>query len=553
MPLDRTAGDAGAADRDRRLLLAHDDRGDCRGVGRSRAPGGHRAGDGGAGRSRDPGALFACRCSWRGSFSAPAKGVARRFWCGSPGKWVARSPLACSSVCSFALYLRYIGREVTLVLLAVCVVLSQVGTTQQLEPLLAALAAGFVIENLAVAQGDALRAAVQRGAPPVLVVFFVAIGTSLRLDAVATFGVIALALSAVRIGIHQAGRGGGRQAVRPAGADRDVRLDRPDVAGRNHPGASRRSSRRSFPVGATSCSSCVVASIAIHELVGPMLFRHGLARAGELDAQRRSSAGGRLQPRAVPAQPWMMAASSCKAGHGRRGSGAGCADARTQRSLDCSRSRRRRIVSSSMPATRCAVPPRTRRTRCAGCGSRSRPSPRTTAALRTRASGRCATSSTCGRRSGPRIGRPTRTSTRGSRPPSHAELGASDPPVFIQDYHLALVAPALRALRADARTALFWHIPWPHPDRLRICPWRREILSGLLANDLIAFQLERDRRNFLLAAEEELRGGGRARGVACSLRRPAQHGHLGADWGRLRSHPEHGRRSGAAGGAAAPA
>ena len=58
----------------------------------------------------------------------------------------------------FALYLRYIGREVTLVLiLAVCALLSQVGTTQQFEPLLAAVAAGLVIENLSIAQGDALK------------------------------------------------------------------------------------------------------------------------------------------------------------------------------------------------------------------------------------------------------------------------------------------------------------------------------------------------------------------------------------------------------------
>jgi trehalose 6-phosphate synthase len=33
---------------------------------------------------------------------------------------------------------------------------------------------------------------------------------------------------------------------------------------------------------------------------------------------------------------------------------------------------------------------------------------------------------------------------------------------------------------------------------------RCEILAGLLANDLLAFQLERDRRNFVLAAEDEL-------------------------------------------------
>ena len=120
----------------------------------------------------------------------------------------------------------------------------------------------------------------------------------------------------------------------------------------------------------------------------------------------------------------------------------------------------------------------------------------------------------------------------------HAEIGSSDAPVFIQDYHLALVAPALRALRPDARTALFWHIPWPYPDRLRICPWRRELVAGLLANDLIAFQLERDRRNFLMAAEEELRRRGRARVVARALRRPLTtvvSVPIGVDYDRIQS------------------
>ena len=113
-----------------------------------------------------------------------------------------------------ALYLRYIGREITLVLLAVCAVLSQVGSTQQLQPLLAAVAAGVVIENLAVAQGDALRAAVRRGAPPVLVVFFVAVGASLRLDALAAIGFSAIALSAVRIAFIRLGVGAGRVRLR---------------------------------------------------------------------------------------------------------------------------------------------------------------------------------------------------------------------------------------------------------------------------------------------------------------------------------------------------
>ena len=84
------------------------------------------------------------------------------------------------------------------------------------------------------------------------------------------------------------------------------------------------------------------------------------------------------------------------------------------------------------------------------------------------------------------------------------ELPDPSAPVFIQDYHLALVAPALRKRCPKVKSALFWHIPWPHPDRLQLCPWRREILEGLLANDLLAFQIGRDRRNFIAAARDEL-------------------------------------------------
>ena len=76
--------------------------------------------------------------------------------------------------------------------------------------------------------------------------------------------------------------------------------------------------------------------------------------------------------------------------------------------------------------------------------------------------------------------------------------------VFLNDYHLALVAQTLRERRPQLRTALFWHIPWPDVDRLRICPWRKELIEGLLSNDLVAFQLQRDQRNFLAAAEAEL-------------------------------------------------
>jgi trehalose-6-phosphate synthase len=84
------------------------------------------------------------------------------------------------------------------------------------------------------------------------------------------------------------------------------------------------------------------------------------------------------------------------------------------------------------------------------------------------------------------------------------ELPNHSSPVFIQDYHLALTAGFLKRRCPGSLTALFWHIPWPDPDRLRMCPWRRDIIRGLLANDLLAFQLERDRRNFLMSVRDEL-------------------------------------------------
>jgi Kef-type K+ transport system membrane component KefB len=110
-----------------------------------------------------------------------------------------------------ALYLRYVGREMTLVVLAACALLSQVGTTQQFEPLLAAMAAGLVIENLSIAQGDALKGAIQRAAPPVLVVFFVSIGASLRLDTLGAVGVAAFGMAALR----RADQGGRRGCLEP--------------------------------------------------------------------------------------------------------------------------------------------------------------------------------------------------------------------------------------------------------------------------------------------------------------------------------------------------
>lgn len=71
------------------------------------------------------------------------------------------------------------------------------------------------------------------------------------------------------------------------------------------------------------------------------------------------------------------------------------------------------------------------------------------------------------------------------------------PIVLIQDYHFALLPFLIKKRRPDARIALFWHIPWPNPESFGICPWREEILIGMLGADLIGFHIQFFCNNFM--------------------------------------------------------
>jgi trehalose 6-phosphate synthase len=76
--------------------------------------------------------------------------------------------------------------------------------------------------------------------------------------------------------------------------------------------------------------------------------------------------------------------------------------------------------------------------------------------------------------------------------------------VWVQDYHLALCPQYLRHHLPDLAIMHFWHIPWPPWELYRVCPWRRELLEGLLGNDLLGFHLEQHCKNFLYCAERVL-------------------------------------------------
>ena len=180
-----------------------------------------------------------------------------------------------------AIYLARVGRELPLVVIGFCATIAGAAAAFHLEPLLAALAAGLVVENLAPRAGDELKDAVERGALPVLVIFFAAAGASLQLDALATMGWIAAAVALLRLGLIRLGvRGGCRVAgiedepsqmvwmglVSQAGVTLGLTL----IVAKEH------------PAWGGAMQTFVLALIALHQLTGPVLFKAGLERAGEV-------------------------------------------------------------------------------------------------------------------------------------------------------------------------------------------------------------------------------------------------------------------------------
>ncbi len=77
------------------------------------------------------------------------------------------------------------------------------------------------------------------------------------------------------------------------------------------------------------------------------------------------------------------------------------------------------------------------------------------------------------------------------------EADSEDPIVLVQDYHFALVPRMIRKRLPRATILTFWHIPWPNAERFGICPWREELLDGLLGSSILGFHTQQHCNQFL--------------------------------------------------------
>ena len=84
------------------------------------------------------------------------------------------------------------------------------------------------------------------------------------------------------------------------------------------------------------------------------------------------------------------------------------------------------------------------------------------------------------------------------------EATSETPIILVQDYHFALAPLIIRDRLPLSTIVTFWHVPWPHWQTFEICPWRQQIMEGLLGSSIIGFQTEDDCQNFVETVEHTL-------------------------------------------------
>jgi trehalose 6-phosphate synthase len=76
------------------------------------------------------------------------------------------------------------------------------------------------------------------------------------------------------------------------------------------------------------------------------------------------------------------------------------------------------------------------------------------------------------------------------------EAKTDDPIVLVQDYHFALAPRMIRNKLPKATIITFWHIPWPNAETFSICPWKEQIIDGMLGSTILGFHTQFHCNNF---------------------------------------------------------
>lgn len=179
------------------------------------------------------------------------------------------------------LYLRFVRRELIVFTIVLVFATSAAAAALHFELLLSLLVAGFLVENVAPVRAEPLVDILHVMAVPVFVIFFAMAGADLRLQTFLDLWPIVLTVALVRVGLVYVGSTAGarlgkaepivaRLAWTGLVSQAGVALGLATIV------ADR------LPRLGLAMQTMIVGIIAFNESVGPVLFRNGLDRAGEI-------------------------------------------------------------------------------------------------------------------------------------------------------------------------------------------------------------------------------------------------------------------------------
>ena len=178
-------------------------------------------------------------------------------------------------------YLRTVREEISIFLVGVVFFAVEFTNAIHSDPVLTCLVVGFVVENYS-DQGEVLIETVESSSLPIYAVFFAVAGAALNLDALRARWVAALTIVLVRLGMTVVSTGMAARRVASAPTVRrylwtgflgqaGVSLGLAQLIAESLPA----------PLG-TDLRTLIVASIVVNQVIGPVIFRLGLEKSGEI-------------------------------------------------------------------------------------------------------------------------------------------------------------------------------------------------------------------------------------------------------------------------------
>jgi Kef-type K+ transport system membrane component KefB len=181
-----------------------------------------------------------------------------------------------------AIYLRLIGRQLLVVLVALGFGATETLRYLHYDPLLTFMVAGFVVQNLS-KQGDKLLHAVEQAGAVVYVVFFASAGAHLNVPLLKSLWPVALLLAGSRVLVSFVGS---KIASRAAGDGPAIQRWgwAPLVSQAGFAIGISQIAAREFPLFGRGFADLAIATVAMNEMVGPIIFKVALDRAQETRA-----------------------------------------------------------------------------------------------------------------------------------------------------------------------------------------------------------------------------------------------------------------------------